>query len=1538
MMAMILSVFIVRMQAQVTAFSEDFESGVPSSWIILDADNDGATWTHSFVSDPCYGGHNNSDGYMFSYDASNVDNWMITPQITLGTEATLTFWRCAMYTMYAEHFGVYVSTTTTDLSAFTLVYEETGVQGQNGWRQRIVDISAYDGNSVYIAFRHFNSNAQILGLDDITVTMNTANSTIFASPNILNFGTVPAGSPTPVQLVNVSAFNVTGGVTASVNSPFEVSTNDTVYTNSALLPDSGGILYVRYNPIFASVDSTVLTLTGGNATQTVTLSGASLDCSYGISLPYMQDFDDTPLNTMPDCWYQINPYEGFPKVTNTNSHSGKALTIISHDNTGDPDFAVMPQMPQELSDLQVSFWAACQGIYSGTLTVGYVTDPSDSSTFVPVWSKSYSEIGNTNFHPFIVSFADVNTITPNNHIAFKHQSATGWGWVLDDVVVDVISSCSAPTELTVNEVGGTTANISWTGNVDNYEVYYRPTNDTTWNVIQNVTLDSTGFTLTNLLPTTSYTWYVASDCGDGTFANSLQPSTFTTQCSFFQTPFSEDFNAQNAIPNCWLRMSGSVSNAFAGINPSVGNSGWSMSTVPFGNYHPKVNIWGVATSNWLVTPEIDLSSLTNPALSFDLALTRYSSADPILNPAAQADDKFMVIVSTDNGATWSASNATIWSDSASVGDYPYSLIRATGQGVTISLAAYANQTVRIAFYGESTASGGDNDLHIDNVLVHEAPSCAKPSGVSVDSISHNSAVISWNGNAGVSTWLIEYKAEGETIWVTQTITDTTVVLNGLAATTAYTVRVYADCSEEEYSLPTLVNFTTTMAVQGIPYSTDFAETSDRNWILNNGNRPNYWTFGSIGDESALFITNNGTTAGYAVNGSFSIVSAEKLFAVGNASDVVISFDARIGGEGTFDYLKVFFAPADENYPASNTNVNYANYDYGNYALSFPTGISSYPYMMNLTNGNTVHVELTAPNPNTNPTENSTAKLVFLWKNDQSDGTQPGAVIYNVSLDAVACSAPADLTVENITTNSADISWTPTGSTYTWALEYKEEGESTWTYVMVNNTPSFSLVGLLPGSTYQLRVKSICDADEESLWTTTSFFTYCNTVTNFPFTEDFEHNGNMPDCWQQEYVTGTIDWTYENGSHNSGTNAHGGNYNALFYNASSNGFTTKLISPIFDLTNVGAPALTYWYSQAAWGNDQDFLTVYYRTSPSAQWQVLNMHTTSVPSWTKDSLMLPNPTATYQIAFEGIARYGHGITLDDITVCATSDAPVITNPTVATMTATNVDQTTATLNATINNPDNVTITAKGFEWKTTGGAYTQIAGGGTGNTFTADLTGLTPNTSYTYKAFITYNGTTVYGSEVAFMTLDDVDDPCEAPTDLQQIIMLKELGGIYVTWSDNAGVSEWNLQYRPLNGEWITVVVTGQPEYEISGLVDGEDYEIRVQAVCGPDNLSEWSAILTATASNSGVEDFLTNSVTLYPNPANDVINVQCTMNDVQVKAIEVFDVYGKVVRTEETLRATSLQTVQINVSDFAAGMYFVRVTTEDGVVTKSFVKK
>ena len=98
------------------------------------------------------------------------------------------------------------------------------------------------------------------------------------------------------------------------------------------------------------------------------------------------------------------------------------------------------------------------------------------------------------------------------------------------------------------------------------------------------------------------------------------------------------------------------------------------------------------------------------------------------------------------------------------------------------------------------------------------------------------------------------------------------------------------------------------------------------------------------------------------------------------------------------------------------------------------------------------------------------------------------------------------------------------------------------------------------------------------------------------------------------------------------------------------------------------------------------------------------------------------------------------------------------------------------------------------------------------------------------------------------------------------------------------------------------------------------------------------VTTANTANTDMMDGDRDMVDIlvYPNPTRDYINVQCTMNNVQCSGIEVIDVYGKVVRTVvETMCTSSLQT-RINVSGLASGMYFVRVTTDKGAVTKPFV--
>ena len=103
----------------------------------------------------------------------------------------------------------------------------------------------------------------------------------------------------------------------------------------------------------------------------------------------------------------------------------------------------------------------------------------------------------------------------------------------------------------------------------------------------------------------------------------------------------------------------------------------------------------------------------------------------------------------------------------------------------------------------------------------------------------------------------------------------------------------------------------------------------------------------------------------------------------------------------------------------------------------------------------------------------------------------------------------------------------------------------------------------------------------------------------------------------------------------------------------------------------------------------------------------------------------------------------------TTGGSSDSTQILLPTVTTDSVTAITTTSATLNGTVSNPDNVNITAQGFEWKITeGGNYTTVDA--SGETMSYNLTGLTANTGYSYRAFVTTAEGTSYGEEVSFTT--------------------------------------------------------------------------------------------------------------------------------------------------------------------------------------------
>lgn len=143
--------------AEMLPGAESFEEGVlPECWTIIDADNDEFSWDVLNNAELAFDGDYSMISYSWVDLPLTPDNYLITPKVELGTNDSLYYVVRATDSDFAnENYSILVSTTGTNLADFT---DEifTEVLNSSEYQGRSVDLSAYAGETVYIAFRHHN--------------------------------------------------------------------------------------------------------------------------------------------------------------------------------------------------------------------------------------------------------------------------------------------------------------------------------------------------------------------------------------------------------------------------------------------------------------------------------------------------------------------------------------------------------------------------------------------------------------------------------------------------------------------------------------------------------------------------------------------------------------------------------------------------------------------------------------------------------------------------------------------------------------------------------------------------------------------------------------------------------------------------------------------------------------------------------------------------------------------------------------------------------------------------------------------------------------------------------------------------------------------------------------------------------------------------------------------------------------------------------------------------------------------------------------
>lgn len=378
-------VYGFTLNAQVSYFEDNFVGGDMTQWTTIDADGDGNNWapaTAASMNGECL----NSDSWTSALGGLNPDNYLVTAApIAFPTVADLSLkFRVGALqtngTFIGDEYSVYLSAANdaASIQAGTLLYNgllsdvmtADQADGSASFFIHEFDMTAYQGQSLYLTFRHHNTfdmNSVLIG--------NVLVSSPFSDDLVVNSVVSPATQGSGCQL---GTETVTANVTNNGIDPV-TSFNATYVITSAL---SGNL-----------VDSVVETITvapmalGDNVDfNFATLSSdlSATDSLYNVeifvSLAGDQDLSsDTVLSTVASISTQAIPY-------NTS------FEIIDGTGTLIPDVLAWGWATEDLNGNNSSFepqlFAAGSGLTSDGDCALFVEEGNTDWAFSPCLATS----------------------------------------------------------------------------------------------------------------------------------------------------------------------------------------------------------------------------------------------------------------------------------------------------------------------------------------------------------------------------------------------------------------------------------------------------------------------------------------------------------------------------------------------------------------------------------------------------------------------------------------------------------------------------------------------------------------------------------------------------------------------------------------------------------------------------------------------------------------------------------------------------------------------------------------------------------------------------------------------------------------------------------------------------------------------------------------------------------------------------------------------------------------------------------------------
>jgi hypothetical protein len=324
-------------------------------------------------------------------------------------------------------------------------------------------------------------------------------------------------------------------------------------------------------------------------------------------------------------------------------------------------------------------------------------------------------------------------------------------------------------------------------------------------------------------------------------------------------------------------------------------------------------------------------------------------------------------------------------------------------------------------------------------------SCLPVSNLTVESVTYNSAMLSWNDLNGEYGTYEVMVVSNDSIISTINSQSTTVNLNGLAAETAYEVSVRALCSETDASEWVSTNLFTGYCMPN-PTSLDGQGiTSVSFGGMTNTNHP----------SGAPFYGNYSEMSGSVAAGT--PVTVDITFATGYTYGTIIWVDWNSNMLFEGDEVVCVGVSENTNPTTMMTTFNVpATQAIGNYRMRIVAADSYF-------DSYTSSIEAAA---NANPC------ATYTWGVAED---------YTLTVtEAPSCLPVSGVAVSDVTAHTATVSWTSDADSWQICINDNEDS-------LIDVTDlSYTFIGLTAESAYSVKVRSICNATDYSPW--------CNPVT------------------------------------------------------------------------------------------------------------------------------------------------------------------------------------------------------------------------------------------------------------------------------------------------------------------------------------------------------------------------------------------------------------------------------------------------------------